>query len=61
MMIVSNLTICALSREVPVTADINPGIANLIQNDPATSVIYADSFALAQDLVHFAFYVERTQ
>ncbi|KAG1807359.1 hypothetical protein EV424DRAFT_1350707 [Suillus variegatus] len=34
-------------------------IANLIQNDPATSVVYAESLELAQDLVHFAFTGER--
>lgn len=46
-------------REVNVGAHINPGIANLIQNDPATSVVYAESLELAQDLVHFAFTGER--
>ncbi|KAG1871223.1 hypothetical protein DFJ58DRAFT_837196 [Suillus subalutaceus] len=30
-------------------------IANLISNNPGTSVVYAESLALARDLVHFAF------
>jgi hypothetical protein len=31
------------------------GIANLITNDPATSIVYAESLVLAQDLVEFMF------
>ncbi|KAG2125574.1 hypothetical protein BD769DRAFT_1388418 [Suillus cothurnatus] len=34
-------------------------IANLIKDDLATSVVYAESLQLAQDLVHFAFSRER--